>query len=174
MERYAAGEDAAFGEIYDLLAPRLYGYLLRRMPDSARAEDLLQQTLLQVHRGRSSFMPGADVMPWVFAIARRLVIDGARRAKREVELACEDAGTSAVAKTDAADEVVHGKELALRLERELARLPEAQRIAFELLKEDGLSLAEAAEVLGTTVGAVKLRLHRANEALRAVLDEEVG
>ncbi len=172
MERYAAGDDAAFGEIYDLLAPRLYGYLLRRVRCTAHAEDLLQQTLLNVHRGRSSFIPGADLMPWVFAIARRLVIDGARLAKRQVELAGEEASSGAISRTDAADEVVSGKQLASRLERELARLPEAQRMAFELLKQDGLSLAEAAEVLGTTVGAVKLRLHRANEALRAVLDEE--
>lgn len=172
MERYAAGDGAAFGEIYDLLAPRLYGYLLRRVRDTAHAEDLLQQTLLHVHRGRSSFIPGADLMPWVFAIARRLLIDGARQSKRQVELANEDAGKCAVSRTDAADDIVHAKEVASRLERELARLPEPQRIAFELLKQDGLSLEEAANVLGTTVGAVKLRLHRANEALRAVLDDE--
>ena len=59
--------------------------------------------------------------------------------------------------------------MAARLSAELGRLPENQRVAFELIKQDGLSVAEAAQVLGTTVAAVKLRAHRAYEALRAVL-----
>ena len=68
-----------------------------------------------------------------------------------------------------ADDVVIGKEMAARLEGELRRLPENQRVAFELIKNEGLSVAQAAQVLGTTVTAVKLRAHRAYEALRAVL-----
>jgi len=69
------------------------------------------------------------------------------------------------------DEVVHSKHLALCVERELARLPPTHREAFELVKEDGLSHAEAAEVLGTTVSAVKLRAHRTYQALRAALGD---
>jgi RNA polymerase sigma-70 factor (ECF subfamily) len=57
------------------------------------------------------------------------------------------------------------------LQRELESLPEKQRAAFELVKLDGLSLAEAAQVLGTTVGAVKLRVHRAHVALSVVLGD---
>ena len=68
-----------------------------------------------------------------------------------------------------ADDVAIAKEVAARLSVELGRLPENQRVAFELIKQDGLSVAEAAQVLGTTVAAVKLRAHRAYEALRAVL-----
>jgi RNA polymerase sigma-70 factor (ECF subfamily) len=69
----------------------------------------------------------------------------------------------------AQDEALHAKQLALAVERELARLPEAQRAAFELVKEEGLSMAEAAKVLGTSVGAVKLRAHRTYELLRSRL-----
>src|SRR5688572_13668741 len=61
MERYAAGDDGAFGDLYDALAPRLYGYLLRQTRDPVRAEDLLQQTMLQIHAMRGRFFPGADV-----------------------------------------------------------------------------------------------------------------
>jgi RNA polymerase sigma-70 factor (ECF subfamily) len=53
------------------------------------------------------------------------------------------------------------RELAAQIERVLARLPQSQRVAFELIKNEGLSVAEAAQVLGTTVAAVKLRAHRA-------------
>ena len=58
--------------------------------------------------------------------------------------------------------------------RELSRLPESQRVAFELIKQDGFSVAEAADVLGISVSAVKLRAHRTYEALRSVLGDLVG
>src|ERR1700690_175500 len=48
MERYAAGNEAAFAELYDLIAPRLYGYLLRKTRNQSAAEDLLQQTMLRI------------------------------------------------------------------------------------------------------------------------------
>ena len=59
--------------------------------------------------------------------------------------------------------------IAAFLSAELEKLPENQRVAFELIKQEGLSVAEAAQTLGTTVAAVKLRAHRAYEALRAAL-----
>jgi RNA polymerase sigma-70 factor (ECF subfamily) len=69
--------------------------------------------------------------------------------------------------------MVHAHELALRIDGVLAGLPESQRTAFRLIKQEGLSVAEAAQVLGTTVAAVKLRAHRAYEALRAAIGEGV-
>ena len=171
MDRYARGEDAAFGEVYDGLAPRLQSFLQRYTHDRARAEDVVQQTMLQIHRARGRFNPGAQVVPWAFAIARRLLIDMHRRGGREVLApTADDTLTQLMAALDApADDVAIAKEVAQRLSAELARLPENQRVAFELIKQDGLSVAEAAQVLGTTVPAVKLRCHRAYEAMRAVL-----
>jgi RNA polymerase sigma-70 factor (ECF subfamily) len=171
MDRYARGEDAAFEELYDGLAPRLQSFLLRYTRDQARAEDVVQQTMLQIHRARGRFTPGAQVVPWAFAIARRLLIDMHRRGGREVLAPTGDDNlTQLMAALDApADDVAIAKEIAGRLSEELARLPENQRVAFELIKQDGLSVAEAAQVLGTTVAAVKLRAHRAYEAMRAVL-----
>ena len=67
------------------------------------------------------------------------------------------------------DALLSAKQLDGRLQVELARLPESQREAFNLIRQEGLSLAEAAAVLGTTVSAVKLRAHRAYEFLRLAL-----
>lgn len=173
MDRYARGDDAAFEAVYDGLAPRLQSFLLRYTHDRARAEDVVQQTMLQIHRARGRFTLGGQVVPWAFAIARRLLIDMHRRGGREVLAPTDDdAATQLLAAVDApADDVAIAKEVATHLAAELARLPENQRVAFELIKQDGLSLAEAAQVLGTTVPAVKLRAHRAYEAMRAVLAE---
>jgi RNA polymerase sigma-70 factor (ECF subfamily) len=176
MDRYANGDDSAFGDLYDLLAPRLYGYLMRQTHNTARAEDLVQQTFLQMHCARGRFIPGADVVPWAFAITRRLMIDGMRRGKREVLASDEDEsfGPELVAVGLSAYDQVHAKQIAARIQRELLRLPESQRVAFELIKQDGLSLAEAADVLGISVSAVKVRAHRTYEALRAELGDLVA
>jgi RNA polymerase sigma-70 factor, ECF subfamily len=173
MERYAAGDDAAFAELYDALAPRLHQFLTRHTRDTARAEDLLQQTLLQIHGARGRFLAGADVFPWAFAIARRLFIDGLRRGRHEVVADTSSPDTTYEAALDipAADDLLHSKRIAQTVARELARIPEPHRVAFELVKTEGLSMREAAAVLGTTVTAVKLRAHRAYVALRAALTE---
>ena len=169
MARYADGDAAAFAELYDLVAPRLYGYLLRRTRDADAAQDLLQQTLLVVHRARASYSRTAEVMPWVFTIARRLVIDRVRNARRD-PLRTDDGDLLALpSKAEGADDLVDARQLAARLEAALAELPEPQRLVFELVRRRGLTLGEAAALLQITVGAVKLRLHRAHRTLRVAL-----
>ena len=176
MERYADGDDSAFADVYDRLAPRLYGFLLRRVRDKALAEDLTQQTFLRMHEARGRFVRGAAVSPWAFAIANRLMIDSMRSKKRDQSRV--DANTDAGAALDyaasndaGADEVLDAKRVEAVLARELSRLPEAHRTAYALTREDGLSMKEAADVLGTTVSAVKLRVHRAYLALREALGD---
>jgi RNA polymerase sigma-70 factor (ECF subfamily) len=170
MELYAGGDAAAFVRVYDAIAPRLYGYLLRQTRDRSRAEDLLQHTMLHIHRARDRFIAGAEVMPWAFAIARRLLVDDIRR-NRRIVLSDDGEPDPGVSLAPMADDVAHAGELAVRIQVILARLPHSQRAAFELIKQEGLTVAEAAQVLGTTVAAVKLRAHRAYEALRASLGE---
>jgi RNA polymerase sigma-70 factor (ECF subfamily) len=175
MDRYASGDDTAFSELYDLLAPRLHGYFLRQTRDGDLAGDLTQQTLLKIHRARGQFLRGAAVTPWAFAIGRRLLLDSLRRNRREVRsVEGEETLERAPADLPTADELVQAQETAGRIRVALQRLPESQRVAFELVKQEGLSLAEAAEVLGTTVAAVKLRAHRAYVALRLVLGDVLG
>ena len=171
MDRYASGDDAALREVYDHLAPKLLGFLVRQTGDRARAEDLVQQTFLQMHCARETYVTGADVLPWAFAIARRLAIDSHRRRKREI--IDSEAALEALAGDLAPDEALRSKQAAKVLQKTLDELPEAQRTAFELIKYDGLSLAQAAETLGTTVTAIKLRAHRTYEALRGALRDGV-
>lgn len=169
MERYAQGDESAFASVYDSVAPRVYAYLIRQTRDRAVADDLLQQTLLQIHRKRGTYAPGLPVLPWAFAIARRLYIDECRRRKTDALWSARDVGEDDRRAWALPDDEVATREAAQLVEAELARMPGNQRVAFELLKVDGLSHQEAAEVLGTTVSAVKLRAFRAYSAIRTVL-----
>jgi RNA polymerase sigma-70 factor (ECF subfamily) len=176
MDRYADGDTAAFHEVYALVAPRLRAFFLRHTRDLGRAQDLAQQTLLQVHCARQSFVRGSDAMPWIVAIGRRLLIDSYRRRKHEVFFttaeACAEALDERVSWDGAPDEMAVTDEMAAQARAELLRLPAPQRAAYELVRMDGLSIAEAAKVLGTTASAVKQRLFRAYEALRGALEIE--
>jgi RNA polymerase sigma-70 factor (ECF subfamily) len=168
MHRYACGDDASFEELYDLLKPRLHAFLLRRVRPAERAEELLHETFLLLIRARGHFMPGASVTPWAYAIARRLVIDDIRQRARCAKVMDEEAGLRAEPESQElpTDELVGRRRFMRSIAQELSQLPEMQREAFELVHRDGLSVAEAAEVLGATEMAVRLRIHRANEALR--------
>ena len=169
MERYAQGDESAFASVYDSVAPRVHAYLLRQTRDRVIADDLLQQTLLQMHRKRGTYAVGLPVLPWAFAIARRLYIDECRRRKTDALWSARDVGEDDRLVWTSPDDEVASREAARLVEAELARMPGNQRVAFELLKVEGLSHQEAAHVLGTTVSAVKLRAFRAYAAIRAVL-----
>jgi RNA polymerase sigma-70 factor (ECF subfamily) len=166
MDRYADGDDAAFAVLYDELAPRLHRYALRETRNRSAAEDTVQQVLLQIHSARARFLRGAAVLPWAYAIARRLLIDGRRQAARWVPAedapAAEEAGGG-----PSAEDLLDRRRREAEVERDLRLLPQAHREAFCMVKVEGLSVADTAGVLGITRANVKVRVHRAAAALRA-------
>ena len=173
MERYALGDDRAFRQLHAALAPRIMALLIARGCDRALAQDLLQQTFLHVHQARASYRPKGGVTPWVFSIARRVLVDYWRHSRKQ-RLAQE--AFAADPPIDPEGQAI-STQLAQHVRLEFARLSAAQRGAFDLVRFQGLSLAEAAAALQTSVSGVKLRLHRADTALRNAAnppDEEVG
>jgi RNA polymerase sigma-70 factor (ECF subfamily) len=176
MERYCDGDAAAFRALYAVVAPRLHGYLLRMARDRATADDLLQLTFLKVHRARAAYVRGADPLPWLYAIAHRTFLDEARRKQRAVVAVATDDRLPDVAASitgqavGQADEMRGDPELARAALDALQSLPPQQREAVVLTKLDGKSVAEAAEIAGTTPGAMKVRAHRGYVALRKALE----
>jgi len=174
MARYCDGDASAFRELYAAVAPRLHGYLVKMARHRALADDLLQQTFLKVHRARAAYVRGADPVPWIYAIAHRTFIDEVRKTKRAIvkvgdgdelpEIGADITGQAAGRRDEPTD-----PELVKAAMDALAQLPEQQREAVVLTKLDGKSVAEAAEIAGTTVGAMKVRAHRGYEALRKLL-----
>jgi RNA polymerase sigma-70 factor, ECF subfamily len=175
MQRYCDGDAGAFRELYALVAPRLLGYLLKMARERALADDLLQQTFFKVHRARAAYVRGADPLPWIYSIAHRTFIDETRKHKRAVvrvgdgdELPEVAAGLTGESDDRRDDGRGDPEQMAAALDA-LAALPAQQREAVVLTKLDGKSVAEAAEIEGTTIGAMKVRAHRGYEALRRLL-----
>jgi len=166
MEKYLCGSARAFEDLYRALAPALLTCLRTYTHDESTAEDLMQQTFLQIHRCRARFVRGSALRPWAVAIARRLALDVLRR--KEVEARHGQDQTQHAA--DRTDHILEARQLCRQIERGLSGLTASQRVAFELVHGDGLSLLEAATRLGISVNAVKLRTHRAHRSLQRMLE----
>jgi RNA polymerase sigma-70 factor, ECF subfamily len=176
MDRYADGDEKAFADVYDLLAPRLLGFFCRQTGDSALAEDLTQQTLLQMHAARRNYAPGSDVLPWAFAIARNVFVDAYRRTRREFLSRATNEDTEArdrrVDRTSNPDEVAITRQMMDAANDALERVPEALRAAWDLVHHEGFSNAETALALGITENAVKLRCFHVREAVRVAIHRD--
>lgn len=169
MERYQAADEIAATELVRRVSPALYRSFLAHTRSPDISEDLLQDTWVRVHKARHTYRPPAPVMPWLYSIAEHTRLDGYRRRQRRQgrESTLENAPEPAGEQTD---DVVQR----LTLQKLMQALPESQRQVLIMLKVSGLSLEEIARIQGSTVGAIKLRAHRAYQTLRAVLGTERG
>jgi RNA polymerase sigma-70 factor (ECF subfamily) len=172
MTRYLGGDLGAFDALYARVSPRVFSFLLGMTHDRARAEDLCQVTFIKMHQGRAGWIQGAQVMPWVMAIARNALADDVRRIRR-AHVVLTPTGELPESRNhdrdidellDSAE--VGGEPMVPALQEAIAALSPSYKEALVLTKHTGLSLRDAAIVLGTTETAVKLRVHRAYIALR--------
>src|SRR5215470_695216 len=154
MESYAEGNELAFERLYELMSPRLYRFCLRLAHHRSDADDLLQETFLRLHRARNTFTPGANPLYWAFAIARSAFLTGRRyRRSRPEDLgAADDASSHQRLRTgdgQTPEGEARARDLLDLVRFEVARMSEKNRLAFILMKEEGLSVDEAAAVMGT-------------------------
>jgi RNA polymerase sigma-70 factor (ECF subfamily) len=170
MGRYARGDDSAFDELYRLLQPRLRRRCLALVGPND-ADELLQDVLLKMHRARAAFIEQGSVVAWAYAIARTTHLDRVRRRKRRPE-ACvenEQLESHAAERTNEPEFACEQRALESVFLRRLEALPHTLRSAYTLVKFDGLSCADAGVVLGVSIHAVKQRVHRASEELKAAI-----
>ena len=161
MQRFCAGDKAAFGELFERFLPRVRSFLRQMVRDSALADDLAQTTFLSVVRSKDRYVIGAKVAPWIFSIAGNAARDTLRRQALGVEqLVTADAAVES-------QPIDHG--LRRELENALSELPVNQREVVVLHKVQGLSFEQIAESIGITATAARIRAHRGYVRLRALL-----
>lgn len=162
MREYQAGSLDAFERLHARLAGDLGRFFGTTSRDRAVAEDLVQETFLELHRARRTYLPPLPVRPWVFGIARNVERRHRRDAWRRSRLFRDG---SSHREPVAAPRTLEASDLHAALER----LPAGKRAAWQLHHVDGLSFAEIAERLGIGSAAAKLRSSRAARSLRAFL-----
>lgn len=170
-------DEGVFEELVRRYEKELYGYLRHYLGDADMAEDVFQQTFLQIHLKCGQFEPGRKVRPWLYTIATNQAIDGQRRNRRHrmsslnrvtVGRTEEEAGPlvellGAPERSPADD--AESAEQHDALHRAVDALPELSRQVVMLVYFQGLKYREAAQILSVPVGTVKSRLHVAMRKL---------
>lgn len=166
----SSGDKRAFTELFNHFGPLLKGFMMRKGADSITADDLAQETMLQVWRKAHLFdaTKGA-VSTWIFTLARNLRIDALRRAgnHRFEELI----GYDIEDEDPVGDEILMSKQVSERVSEAIAQLPEDQKAVIELSYLNDLTQIEIAQKLNQPLGTVKSRTRLAYQKLGRALEE---
>jgi RNA polymerase sigma-70 factor, ECF subfamily len=162
------GDRRCYERLLREVAPFIRALARRHCRNSADVEEMVQDTLLTVHRVRQTYDPARPFSPWLAAIASRRIIDTLRKRSRvsRHETPDTDDETFAVAATNSDIELVRSEQEITEL---LAILPMRQRVALEALKLKEMTLVEASAASGQSVAALKVNVHRALKSLRALV-----
>jgi RNA polymerase sigma factor (sigma-70 family) len=180
MQSAQAGDTQAYVQLLEKITPRLRQIVRsqRRFLNADDIEDLVQDVLLSLHAVRATYDPRRPFMPWLMAITRNRLADGARRHGRRAahEVQVEQLEQVENVPVTFSDEGTNMDDDGYRdpeaLRRAIRDLPPGQRTAIEMLKLREMSLKEAAAASGTSIGALKVSVHRAVAALRKALIKE--
>jgi RNA polymerase sigma-70 factor (ECF subfamily) len=178
MLRVKRGDRAAFAELVERYKQPLFNFVFRTLRDETETEDVAQNTFLQVWKSRARYERTAKFSTWLFTIARNLCLNEIRRRSRHPAESLEETHAEHDDQPSRQYEdkkiflptetALHG-ELAQKIEEALAGLPENQRTAILLCRQDELSYEEIAEVLDCSLSATKSLIHRGRELLKEKL-----
>jgi len=174
LARIAGGDRNAFAEIVAVYQRPLYAFLGRLGLTRDAATDIAQETFVRAWRNLDQYIPErAAFSTWLFSIARNLALSELARSARARERS-EGTLTGQTAFEHGPHDDLAADQSTRKLRAALERLELTERTALALFYVRDLSLAEIAGLEGATVGAVKVRLHRARSKLRELLEDELG
>lgn len=162
MRCYMLGEAEAFNELYRRHAPRIYGYLKRKLKVQAVADDILQEVFLRVHKYRGKYDPSIPFVPWLFTVARNAMIDSQRKRRiiEDNEVLEEIPSNAAV--------VAVATESMPQLSGYLDNLSEREKEILTLHLQDGFSFREIASTLKISSANARKLSSRAIQKLRSI------
>ncbi len=169
MARVARGEELAFRQLSRRHLPAMLGLARRILGNAADAEDVAQEAMLRVWTHAPRWQPLAAFRTWLTRIVVNLCLDRKRRAKWVDLEAAGEIVDPAPGVTDAAEQSERERSLTAAI----AELPERQRAAIVLTYTEGMTNAQVAEVLGTSVSAVETLLVRGKQNLRTRLNDMI-
>jgi RNA polymerase sigma-70 factor, ECF subfamily len=178
MLRVKRGDRAAFAELVEKYKQPVMNFVYRTLRDETEAEDLAQNVFLQVYKSRSRYKRTAKFSTWLFTIAHNLCLNELRRRSRHPAESLEETHGEHEDPPQRQYEdkknfqptemLLHG-ELAQKIEEVLAELPENQRTAILLCRQEELSYEEIARILDCSLSATKSLIHRGREVLKQKL-----
>ena len=179
VARLQRGDDSAFEAIVRTHSGRLLSVARRFLGNNEDAQDAVQDAFIRAYKAIHTFEARAQLHTWLHRILVNTALMRLRERRRRPTESIEDLlptysndGHQAVASRDWSDALLERKETAAIVREAIERLPDQYREVLVLRDIEEKDTAEAAEILGTTSNVVKVRLHRARQALRTLLDRE--
>jgi RNA polymerase sigma factor (sigma-70 family) len=172
MAAAQGGDRIAYERLLREILPFIRNVVFRRWRANREIEDVVQDVLLTVHRVRHTYDPARPFKPWLSAIAERRAIDRLRRYSLRATREISDDTAYETFPDPRANREMEVSAAAEELGGAIAKLPEQQREAIELLKLKEMSLIEASSASGRSVAALKVNVHRAIKSLKSRLAGE--
>jgi RNA polymerase sigma-70 factor (ECF subfamily) len=148
----------AFGEVIKLYSEPLYWQIRRMVENHDDANDLLQNTFMKAWSSIDNFRGDAKLSTWLYKIAINESITFLARERKRLNVSIDDEESMLVNMIEA-DTFIDGDELAIKLRKAIASLPEKQRLVFNMRYYDDMKYEDMSEILGTSVGALKASYH---------------
>ncbi|MDE6085570.1 MAG: sigma-70 family RNA polymerase sigma factor [Muribaculaceae bacterium] len=161
----------AFTEVMRRYSEPLYWQIRRMVNNHEDANDLLQNTFMKAWQALDNFRGDARLTTWLYKIAINESLTHLEKDRKRQGVSLDDDETGIV-NTIEADEWIDGDELSLKLRKAIARLPEKQRIVFNMKYFDEMKYEDMSSILGTSVGALKASYHLAVKKIEQYLEEE--
>ena len=165
MEKALAGDTACYESLLKELSVAMRSYLMKRVSNKDVIEDLVQEILMGIHKARATYDSKRSFSSWAFAIAHYKLTDFYRKNARNKEVYVEDLEKFS-------DEQVLESDILGELEEAIEELKPREKQALRLMKMEGRSIKETAQLMQTTEGAVKVTAHRAYKHLKVILEKK--
>jgi RNA polymerase sigma-70 factor (ECF subfamily) len=163
------GDPAAFTELYSRYADRVFARIVHLLGPGSDREDVLQQVFLELHRALPRFRGDAALSTFLYRITINVVYDHLRRRLRRTAEHDPDALDALIDGDPSPEDRARRREELNQIFALLDRIKPKKRIAFVLVAIEGLSLSEAAELIGASPDAVKQRVLHARRELLALI-----
>ena len=162
LEKFAKEEsrNMAFNQLVRKYQQKVYWHIRKMVIDHEDADDLTQEVFIKVWKHLENFRQDAQLYTWLYRIATNECLNFLKSKKRKFFLPINDVEAELTAKIDQADNL-SGDEIQLKLQKALLKLPDKQRLVFNMKYYDDLKYEEISEILGTSVGALKASYHLA-------------
>ena len=162
----------AFVQVVSMYSERLYWQIRKMVLSHEDANDLLQNTFMKAWMNIEYFRGDAKLSTWLYKIAINECITFLNRQRSSRQISMNDTDVFLIEKLKS-DEYFDGDELQLKLQKAIIRLPDKQRLVFNMKYYDEMKYDEMSEILGTSVGALKASYHHAVKKVEEYLAKEV-
>jgi RNA polymerase sigma-70 factor (ECF subfamily) len=173
LEKFANPEsrNLAFNQLIRKYQQKIYWHIRKMVIDHDDADDLTQEVFIKVWKNLENFRQDAQLYTWIYRIATNECLTFLSSKRRKFFLPIHDVAAELTEKIDSSPDI-SGDEIQLKLQKALLRLPDKQRLVFNMKYYDELKYEEISAILGTSVGALKASYHLAVKKIEEFLKQD--